>query len=171
MKKQNGVFLQIAQLGHPVLREKAQEVKNVDDPRLQSLIDDLIATVMDADGVGIAAPQVYQPIRLFIIASHPNPRYPNAPTMKPTAVINPTIIYRSKDKKKDWEGCLSVPGIRALVPRHKVVKVRYSTRTGKSIEREFTDFVARIFQHEYDHLEGVIFLDRLTSSKDIISEK
>src|SRR3989338_9056963 len=171
MKKIKGDLLQVAQLGHPVLRKKAKPVKNINDPSVQELIDNLIMTVMDVDGVGIAAPQVYQSLRIFILASHPNPRYPKAPKMKPTAVINPKIISFSEEKKKDWEGCLSVPGIRGLIPRALNIKVEYTTRAGKRVGKTFADFVARIFQHEYDHLEGVMFVDRIESSKDIISEK
>ena len=171
MKKIKGDLLQVAQLGHPVLRKKAKPVKNINDPSVQELIDNLIMTVMDVDGVGIAAPQVYKSLRLFILASHPNPRYPKAPKMKPTAVINPKIISFSKEKKKDWEGCLSVPGIRGLIPRHFKIDVEFTTKDGKKVRKSYKDFVARIFQHEYDHLEGLMFTDRLESSKDIISEK
>jgi peptide deformylase len=100
-------LLQVAQLGHPILRQKAKPVTQVKSKTVQKLIDDLIATLMDVNGVGIAAPQVYQPIQLFIVASHPNPRYPNAPQMEPTPVINPKIISKSAEIKKDWEGCLA----------------------------------------------------------------
>jgi peptide deformylase len=85
-------LLQISQLGHPVLRKTAKEVKNVADTEIQALIDDMIATCLDVDGVGIAAPQVYRPLRLFIVASRPNARYPSAPAMEPVAMINPTIL-------------------------------------------------------------------------------
>lgn len=164
-------LLQIAQLGSPVLRKKAQRVKNITDKNVQILINDLIDTVKDVDGVGIAAPQVYKSLQIFILASYPNARYPKAPKMKPTAIINPKIISISKSMAKDWEGCLSIPGIRGLVPRYTWIKVEYSTRDNKRIKKTFKDFVARIFQHEYDHLQGVVFLDRLESSLDIISEK
>lgn len=164
-------LLQIAQLGHKVLRQKATPVENAADKEIQKLIDDLIATVKDADGVGIAAPQVYQSKRLFILASHPNPRYPKAPKMKPTAVINPKIISHSGKTAKDWEGCLSIPGIRALVPRWQSVAVEFIDRKGKLVKRRFSGFVARIFQHETDHLDGIVFLDRITTSCDIITEK
>jgi peptide deformylase len=164
-------LLQVAQLGHPVLRKKAKPVENIKDLRIQTLIDDLLATLLDASGVGIAAPQVYQSIRLFIVASHPNPRYPNAPMMKPTPVINPKILTLAGAMKKDWEGCLSVPGIRGFVPRHTNISVEFTDRKGKRVKRTFADFIARIFQHEYDHLEGIEFLDRLESTKDIITDK
>ncbi|MBI2405352.1 peptide deformylase [Candidatus Gottesmanbacteria bacterium] len=126
---------------------------------------------MDVNGVGIAAPQVYQPYRMFIVASHPNPRYPNAPEMKPIPVINPTIVSHSKNKIKDWEGCLSIPGIRGLIPRYQSIKVEFTNRNGKKEKREFSDFIARIFQHENDHLDGIVFLDRVENNKEIITDK
>lgn len=171
MKKIKGDLLQIAQLGHPVLRKKAKAVTNIKGASIQKLIDDLIVTVMDVDGVGIAAPQVYKSLKIFILASHPNSRYPKAPKMKPTAVINPKILFCSEKKAKDWEGCLSLPGIRGSVPRSIKIKVEYVTRVGIKVEKEFNDFVARIFQHEFDHLAGIMFTDRLDSPQDLISEK
>ena len=118
-------LLQVAHLGHPILRQKAKPVKHIADIKVQKLIDDMIATVMDVDGVGISAPQVYQSWQIFIMASHPNPRYPYAPEMPPTAILNPKILFLSQAIEKDWEGCLSIPGVRALVPRWKEVKVNY----------------------------------------------
>lgn len=164
-------LLQVAHLGHPVLRQKAKVVKNIADPEIQKLIDDLITTVMDVDGVGIAAPQVYQSHRIFIMASHPNPRYPYAPEMAPTAIINPKIESHSEEIEKDWEGCLSIPGVRALVPRWKEVTVNYYTRENKKVSATYESFLARIFQHELDHLDGLVFFDRLDSPKDIYMEK
>jgi len=168
---QKTILLQVAEMGNPVLRKVSREIKNIKDQGIKSLIDNLIATIKDVDGVGIAASQVYVPIRLMVLASHPNSRYPNAPKMKPTAIINPKITSYSKEIIKDWEGCLSVPGIRGLVPRHKLIKVEYISREGKLIKKEFKDFIARIFQHEYDHLDGIIFLDRMEKTQEIITEK
>ena len=164
-------ILQIAQLGNPILRQQAQNIENVRDERIQKLIDNLISTVAQANGVGIAAPQVAQSYRLFIVASRPNPRYPNAPEMEPTAILNPRVICHSDEVVKGWEGCLSIPGIRGLVPRYRAIEVEYTSRNGKLQRREFTDFVARIFQHENDHLDGIVFLDRLESTRDIITEQ
>ncbi len=166
-----GKILEIAEMGNPVLRERAREVEDIHDPGVQSFIDDLIATGISANGVGIAAPQVDVPKRIFIISSRPNVRYPDAPLMEPEAVINPEIISCSDETVKDWEGCLSIPGIRGLVPRHTSVRVKYVSRDGRVEERELTDFIARIFQHEYDHLNGVLFLDRLESNRDIITDR
>jgi len=164
-------ILQIAQLGNPILRQQAQLVDNVRDESLQQLIDALVATAKTSNGVGIAAPQVSESYRLFIVASHPNPRYPNAPQMEPTAMINPRIMAHSTEVVKDWEGCLSLPGIRGLVPRYQAIEVEYTSRDGQLHRQELTDFVARIFQHEYDHLEGMVFLDRVESTHDLITEQ
>ena len=163
-------ILEIIQLGDPLLRAKAELVENIQDWRIQKLIDDLITTVKQANGVGIAAPQVAASDRLFIIASRPNPRYPNAPEMEPTPMINPKILAKSTETIDGWEGCLSIPGIRGLVPRSQAIEVEYTDRNGKLQKQEFTDFVARIFQHEYDHLDGIVFLDRLKSTGDIVTE-
>ncbi|MGL5060952.1 MAG: peptide deformylase [Microcoleus sp.] len=163
-------ILQIYQLGNPVLRGRSQVVENVKDDRIQNLIDNLICTVKQANGVGIAAPQAAQSYRLFIIASRPNLRYPHAPQMEPKAMINPRIIASSTETVKDWEGCLSVPGIRGLVPRARAIEIEYTDRDGKLHRQELTDFVARIFQHELDHLDGIVFLDRVESTQELISE-
>ncbi len=164
-------ILQIIQLGDPVLRSPAQLVNNISNERIQKLIDDLIATVEQANGVGIAAPQVAESVRLFIVASRPNPRYPNAPLMEPTAMINPKILAHSTEVVKGWEGCLSIPGIRGSVPRYQEIEIEYTDRDGKLQKQELTDFVARVFQHEYDHLDGIVFLDRLESTQDIVTEQ
>lgn len=167
----SGNLLQIAELGSPVIRTPAKDVENIKSREIQHHIDDLIATLYEIDGVGIASPQIYKFHRIFILASHPNPRYPDAPLMKPKAIINPKIISKSTDKNKDWEGCLSVPGIRALVPRHDIITVEYQNRSGGKEVKEFEGFIARIFQHEYDHLDGIVFIDRCETPKDIITEK
>jgi len=164
-------LLQIAQLGHPILRKQATKVEDFSDTALQNLIDDMLATLKDAGGVGIAAPQVYESRQLFIVASFPTPRYPNAPKMRPIAMFNPKIIGQSDAKNTDWEGCLSVPGICALVPRHNTIKIEFTARDGKKCVKNFQGFIARIFQHEYDHLKGLTFLDCVETTKDIVTEK
>ena len=166
-------LLQIAQLGHPVLRNKAKTVKDIHNLRLrtQELINDMIATVVEVVGVGIAAPQVYEPYRLFIIASRPNPIYPDTPEMEPTPIINPRIISNSEEIIKFWEGCLSVPDLRGLVPRYRTIQVEYFNLQGDKHSEELTDFVSIIFQHELDHLDGIVYLDRVASTRDIITEK
>ena len=162
--------LSVAQLGNQVLRCQAQPINNIWDENVQRLIDNLITTVIKTNGVGIAAPQVSSSERLFIVASRPNLRYPNAPEMEPTPMINPEIISHSEDIVKGWEGCLSVPGIRGLVPRYRLIEVQYLNREGQLQRQKLTDFVARIFQHEYDHLEGMVFLDIVESTQDLMTE-
>ncbi|AKV68823.1 MULTISPECIES: peptide deformylase [Microcystis] len=144
-------YLTITQLGNPILQQKAAAIDNLLDADCQNLIDSLITTVQAAHGVGIAAPQVARSLRLFIVASGPNPRYPDAPMMPPTAVINPRILRVSEEMVKGWEGCLSVPNLRGFVPRHQWIEVAYCDRNGREIRQLFRDFVARIFQHELTH--------------------
>jgi peptide deformylase len=165
------ILRQIAQLGQPVLRGTMEHVADPSTPSVQSLIDDMLATVMDANGVGLAAPQVYEPISLFILASRPNQRYPHAPVMEPLAIINPEILWKSDEKEQGWEGCLSIPGLRGFVPRHQRIGVRYLTRNNMMCEVEYTDFLARVFQHEYDHVQGIVFIDRVESTLDLMTEQ
>lgn len=165
------ILRQIAQLGQPVLRQVARPIADPAASVVQTLIDDMLATVADANGVGIAAPQVFEPFALFIVASGPNPRYPHAPSMEATAMLNPKLVWVSDEKEKGWEGCLSIPGLRGLVPRHTRIGVRYLTRTGEVREEEYRDFLARVFQHEFDHLQGVVFIDRLESTRELVTEK
>jgi peptide deformylase len=164
-------LLPIAQLGDPVLRHISQPIYNIEEAWVQALIDDLLATLREANGVGMAAPQVSNSHRVLVVASRPNARYPHAPEMEPTAMVNPHIISHSNEVIKDWEGCLSIPGIRGLVPRYREIEVEYTGRDGKLHRQVLTDFVARIFQHEFDHLNGQVFLDRLEHVQDIMTDQ
>ncbi len=163
--------LELCLLGDPTIRKVALEVASIKDKDIQALIKELIATVKKVNGVGIAAPQVGKSLRLFIVASTPTARYPQAPKMVPLAVINPKVIFASQTMVKGWEGCLSIPGIRGLIPRHDSITIEYADKSGKKVLKTYTGFVAKIFQHELDHLDGKVFLDRLETVKDIISEK
>jgi peptide deformylase len=163
-------LLEVAQVGNPILRQIAQPVDRLDES-MQTLIDNLMATLVQSNGVGIAAPQVAAAYRIMIVASRPNPRYPNAPEMEPTVMINPRLVRISEEIGKDWEGCLSVPGIRGLVPRYEAIEVEYVDRRGNRHEERLTGFVARIFQHELDHLNGMVFLDRLETTHDIVTDQ
>jgi peptide deformylase len=165
------ILRQIAQLGQTVLRQESCKIDDPFDPVVQALIEDMQVTVADANGVGIAAPQLFEPLRLFIVASCPNPRYPHAPAMEPTPMLNPEILWCSDESEKGWEGCLSVPGIRGPVSRSTKIGVRYMTRDGLLREEELEGFLARIFQHEYDHINGVVFLDRVNENRELISER
>ena len=164
-------ILEIAQLGDPIIRKRSAEVIDIHDPQVQALIDNLFATVAEENGMGIAAPQVSVSKRIIILSPKPNARYPYAPTMEPIVMINPETTWASSDKEKDWEGCLTVPGIRGLVPRHRTIQVRYQSRNGEIIEKEYDGFLARVFQHEVDHLDGLVFLDRIETTQDLVTEK
>lgn len=163
--------LAVLQLGNPILRKKALPVEHIWDESIQELIENLMETLVIGNGVGIAAPQVGESYRLLIVASRPTSRYPLAPEMTPTVMINPHILHHSDNLAKDWEGCLSVPGIRGLVPRYDQIQVEYTSPDGKLQQLEMTDFVARIFQHEYDHLEGIIFVDRVENTHELMTEQ
>lgn len=163
--------LDILRRGHPTLHGRAQEVADYGAPQLTELIEDMLHTLADSQGVGLAAPQVGAPVRLLIIASRPNPRYPGAPAMSPLVMLNPVVLEASAELESDWEGCLSVPDLRAQVPRHRAIRVAYRTAAGHAEEIHLEGFVARIFQHEFDHLEGLVFLDRLTDPDQAIQEE
>lgn len=166
--------MEIFQLTEPsqaaVLRSTAAAIANFDDPELQAFIDAMLVRVREADGVGLAAPQLGRSLQLLVIASRPNSRYPHAPEMEPTVMANPRILQRSSDIAYGWEGCLSVPGQRGWICRHRQIEVEYCDRSGIRQRRQLHDFVARIFQHEFDHLQGVVFPDRAERPQDIISE-
>ncbi|MEC4748244.1 peptide deformylase [Methylomicrobium sp. Wu6] len=161
---------EIAQLGAAVLRVHAQPVIDMNGDETRALIASMKATLANTQGVGLAAPQIGASQRIVIIASRPTPRYPNAPMMEPTVMINPSFQPASDAKEKGWEGCLSIPGIRALVPRFKEIRIGYTDEQGAFIEACLHDFIARVFQHEFDHLNGLVFLDRVESNRDIFSE-
>jgi len=167
MIKQN---FDILQLGHPTLRKIAKPVGSITQS-YQTLFDNLLAFVIERKGAGIAAPQVNISERFFIMSSKPTVRYPNAPEMEPIVIINPEIINHSDEMVKDWEGCLSIPGIRSLVPRYSSVTVKFTSRFGDVVETDYSGFIARVFQHEIDHLNGVVFLDRVENTHDIVMEQ
>lgn len=153
-------ILAIAQRGEAILAQHAQAVSDPLSPTIQTLIQNMQATMLAANGVGIAAPQVFHSLRLIIVASRPNPRYPDAPLMEPIAMINPEIVWQSKASCLGEEGCLSVQETRAQVARAEHLKVRYLNQQGLALEAEYSGFVARIIQHEVDHLNGILFVER-----------
>ncbi|MDB5105854.1 MAG: polypeptide deformylase [Fibrobacteres bacterium] len=155
--------------GDERLTLKAGRILDIADPGFQAFIDELIRCGKDNLGVGIAAPQVGKSLRLFIMAAQPSPRYPDAPAMEPTAIINPEILRVSDSMETGWEGCLSVPGFRAKVPRHLEVDVAFTDRHGVQRAERFTGFMARLFQHEFDHLEGILYPERLDKGETLIT--
>ena len=155
-------------MGHPVLRARARaiDVGEVKSPRIQQLIDDMFETMSEYQGVGLAAPQVHESIRLFVAGFAPRPDEDDedederVPLM---ALINPEITTVGADSVDGWEGCLSIPDIRGKVPRAKQIVVRGLDRRGKRIELQASGFTARVIQHETDHLDGILFFDRMKS--------
>ena len=163
--------MKIAQVGEAILRTPARQVEQSEfaQESLVTFIDELMATMLEANGIGIAAPQVFDPRAIMIIASRPNPRYPNAPDMQPMVLINPVIKQSSEIKVWEWEGCLSVPGLRGRIERPDLVEVEYLDREGQSQNITFEGFVARIFLHEFDHLIGKTWLDHISSTENIMA--
>ncbi len=169
--KKPNVF-EVVEIGHPTLRQRAKLVskKELQSKSFQKTLDTFLLTLRTLVGVGIAAPQVGISKQFLIVHSKPVRAYPNAPLFGPEIMINPKLISGSKKMEKRMEGCLSIPGIRGPVSRHIAIQISYQDRNGKSQKMELKNFVARIFQHEFDHLNGVMFIDRV-DSKDIISHK
>ncbi|WP_299492450.1 peptide deformylase [uncultured Shewanella sp.] len=147
-------MLSIAQVGETVLTQKANNIANI-DAHIHTLATTMLDTLKAAKGVGLAAPQIHESIALFIMASHPNERYPDAPLISPTVVINPFILATSDIMEAGEEGCLSIKNQRYSILRHQWVDVRYQSLKGQWIEERLVGFIARIFQHEYDHLQGI----------------
>ncbi len=162
--------VRIAQLGDSVLRLQAKRIEDIDSGAIATIIKEMLDILFESNGVGLAAPQISESVCIVIVASRPSQRYPKAPEMEPVVMLNPRFEVLSQMMKKDWEGCLSIPGIRALVPRFEKIKITYLDRQGEQQEWIVDDFIARIFQHEYDHLEGLVYLDRVENNRDIISE-
>ena len=157
------VILPVAQRGETILTLNAAPVADseLNSEWLRHLAAAMYATMSERNGVGIAAPQVYVSKRVIIVASRANPRYPNAPDMNAVVMINPEILEFSQATCLGEEGCLSVPNERGHVERAQAVKVRYSTLQGDVVETRYEGFPARIVQHEVDHLNGVLFVERM----------
>lgn len=156
-------ILAVAQRGEVILTLKAASVTTLElnSAWLNELAAAMQATMLERNGVGIAAPQVYVSKRVIIVASRPNPRYPDAPDMDAVVMVNPEILEQSESTILGEEGCLSVPDKRGQVARAEMVRVKYLTLQGKLVETVFHGFPARIVQHEVDHLDGVLFVERI----------
>jgi len=166
LEKRKKIIRKIAELGNKVLRIKTNNVKMTDikkNKNLKHLIDDMMVTLEDSGGVGLASTQVFEDISLFLFVN-------DMEKSNVDIAVNPKIIGYSSEKKKGYEGCLSIPGIRALVPRYIWIDVEYTNLNNKTVKIRYKNFIARIFQHEFDHLNGLLYLDRLESNRDIISE-
>jgi peptide deformylase len=159
-------ILKVARMGHPVLRAKAKALSQGDIKHavVQQLIDDMIDTMIEYHGVGLAAPQIHESLRIFVgVLETPTPENRDEPDPEPIAVINPEITPIGDEAVEDWEGCLSIPDIRGRVPRAREIQLRGYNREGGRIDLTIRDFAARVAQHETDHLDGVLFFDRMKS--------
>jgi len=156
-------ILKVARLGHPVLREIAAPVavSEIRLPDIQRLIDDMIETMREYNGAGLAATQVHTLKQIAVIEVLSNPRYPDAPQIPLTVIINPTVTLLTDVMEEGWEGCLSVPDMRGMVPRYTAVRLEAHDRGGEPVDLIAKDFFARVIQHESDHLNGIVFLDRM----------
>jgi len=159
-------ILKVARMGHPVLRSRAQPISagDIKSASVQRLIDDMLDTMVEYHGVGLAAPQIHEGLRLFVgILDSVNPSGDEESVVEPVAIINPEITALNDEVVEDWEGCLSIPDIRGRVPRARDIRLRAYDRDGRRVDRELHGFPARVAQHEADHLDGVLFFDRMRS--------
>jgi peptide deformylase len=159
-------ILKVARMGHPVLRAKApaMERSDIKTAAVQRLIDDMLDTMAEYHGVGLAAPQVHEGLRVFVASLSAGE---DAEPAEPYVVINPEIAVVGSDIVEDWEGCLSIPDVRGRVPRAREIKLRALDRHGERIQLSAHDFAARVIQHETDHLDGVLFFDRMRSFESL----
>lgn len=160
-------ILKVARMGHPVLRARAKTVDPtvIRSPAFQRLIDDMFETMREYQGVGLAAPQIHESLRLFVAGFASSPDDDEDPDRRVPlmALINPEVTPASADVVEDWEGCLSIPDIRGRVPRARDVRMRAQDRDGRRIELDLHGYPARVAQHETDHLDGILFFDRMRS--------
>lgn len=156
-------ILKVARLGHPVLRKLTAplEPSELRTPATQKFIDDMIETMKEYDGVGLAADQVHESKQIAVLEVSDNPRYPQKPRVPLTVLINPRITPLTSELEEDWEGCLSIPDLRGRVPRYKSIRVEAFDRGGNKLDFVAADFHARVIQHEFDHLNGKVYLDRM----------
>jgi len=162
-------ILKVAHMGHPVLRRRADDVsaEELATPVFQGFLDDLVDTMREYDGVGIAAPQVHVSKRAAVMEVKGNPRYPQIPDYPLTFFVNPVVTFLTDEEFDMWEGCLSVPDIRGRVPRRKRIRVDAMDREGRALQLEAEGVFAAIVQHELDHLDGKLFVDRVRDTSTL----
>jgi peptide deformylase len=152
---------QVLRMGHPLLAQVAQPVADPREPAVAALLEDMFDTMAACNGAGLAAPQIGVPVRVVVFGVAHNPRYPEAQPVPRTVLVNPVIEVVDPTPEDGWEGCLSVPGLRGLVPRARAIRYRGFDERGHPIEREASGFHARVVQHECDHLDGVLYPQRM----------
>ena len=153
-------------MGDSRLLQVSQPVERIDAPELQALLADMLDTMRALDGAGLAAPQIGVPLRVVIFGIESNPRYPDAEPVPQTVLINPLITLLDADMEEGWEGCLSVPGMRGLVPRYRRLRYQGMDAQGNGIDRSVEGFHARVVQHECDHLDGILYPMRIRDMRD-----
>lgn len=153
-------------MGDSRLLQVSQPVERIDAPELQALLADMLGTMRALDGAGLAAPQIGVPLRVVIFGIESNPRYPDAEPVPQTVLINPLITLLDADMEEGWEGCLSVPGMRGLVPRYRRLRYQGMDAQGNGIDRSVEGFHARVVQHECDHLDGILYPMRIRDMRD-----
>jgi len=151
----------ILRLGHPVLRQVAAPVAEFGTPALRELVHDMLETMRANDGAGLAANQIGVPTRVVVFELATNPRYPEAEPVPLTVLVNPEIEFLGDEQESGWEGCLSVPGMRGLVPRYRRLRYRGFDELGQPLDRTVEGFHARVVQHECDHLDGILYPQRI----------
>ncbi len=151
----------ILKMGDPFLLRIARPVVELDDPKVRKLVADMYETMAAANGVGLAAPQIGVALRVLVFGFDDNPRYPNEPPVPMTTLINPQVDILTDETEDGWEGCLSIPGLRGLVPRPTHIRYRGIDGDGRELVREARGFHARVVQHEVDHLNGVLYPQRI----------
>lgn len=156
-------ILKVSRLGHPVLRQVTQplSLELLRSAPMQKLIDDMIETMKEYSGVGLAADQVHESLQIAVLEVADNPRYPQKPQVPLTVLVNPSVTPLGEEMEEDWEGCLSIPDLRGLVPRYKNIRVQAWDREGRELDFVASDFHARVIQHEWDHLNGKVYPDRM----------
>ena len=157
---------EVIKMGHPLLLARAKEVENFATAELEQLIIDMKDTMAALNGAGLAAPQIAISLRIVIFGISETPRYPDADSVPETVLINPEISIIAPERESAWEGCLSVPHMRGLVPRYTSIRYRGYDTQGNLIEREAHGFHARVVQHEVDHLDGILYPTRIEDLKD-----
>ena len=162
-------ILKIARMGHPALRAKARALSRseVKSAGVQKLIDDMIDTMFEYRGVGLAAPQVHEGVRLFVASLSDADSDEEPSRAEPLILLNPEMVTAGAETVEDWEGCLSIPDIKGRVARARGIKIRALNRNGERVELDAEGFSARVIQHEYDHLDGILFLDRMRSLESL----
>src|SRR5690242_18108175 len=163
------MILKVARLGHPIVRTVAREVaeEEIKSHDFQVLLDNMVQTMHEYSGVGLAATQIHLPIQVAVLEVERNPRYPEAPSVPLTVLINPVVTILDNELVEGYEGCLSIPDMRGVVPRFRRLRVQALGREGEPLDIIAEDFHARVIQHETDHLKGEVYLDRMRDMRTL----